>query len=285
MIPWFVKIPAKMLLSRAPIRREWFNRVGMFRHGSMVRPDYALEIVRRHSLTAGIDLSGKTVLELGPGDSVGNGIVAYALGASSSILVDAGRFASRSPRVYRDFIDWLITTLPESSRLRDAAAAWTTFEELLGVCRISYLTEGLRSLQSIPDGTVDYAFSEAVLEHVRLNDFGATVAELRRCMKDTAVATHVVDYKDHLESGLNNMRFSVALWEAPLFARSGFYTNRLRHSDVLAAFTSAGFRITADEVVRWPAAPLARSRITPGLRHYSDDDLRIREATVVLRPN
>lgn len=285
MMPWFVKIAAKMVLSRTPIPREWFNRFGMFRHGSMVRPDYALEIVRRHARAAGIALSGRIVLELGPGDSVGNGIVAYALGAERSILVDAGSFVSRSPHVYRDFIAWLARALPESTRLRHAAGRWTSFEDLLEVFQISYLTQGLRSLQSIPDRSVDYAFSEAVLEHVRLNDFGPTIRELRRCMKDSAVASHVIDYKDHLESGLNNMRFSAALWEAPLFAESGFYTNRLRHCDVIAAFKAAGFRISVDEVVRWPTAPLPRSRITPALRHYTDDDLRIREATVVLQLN
>lgn len=285
MIPWYVKIPAKMVVSRLPLRRSWLNRFGMFRHGSMVRPDYALEIVNRHALVAGIDLSGKVVLELGPGDSVGNGIVAYALGAERSILVDAGAFASRSPEVYRRFIAWLVEALPASIRLRDAAGRWNNFEDLLEVFQISYRTQGLESLRTIPNRTIDYVFSEAVLEHVRVGEFSATVGELRRSMKDSAVASHVIDYKDHLQSGLHNMRFPSALWEAPLFARSGFYTNRLRHCDVLAAFKDAGFSVASDAVVRWPITPIQRSRITPALRHYADEDLQIREATIVLHLN
>lgn len=284
MIPWFVKIPAKMVLSRTPIRREWFNRVGMFRHGSMVRPDYAIEIVRRHTAIAGIDLGQKSVLELGPGDSVGNGIVAYALGARESVLVDAGSFASRSPEVYKPFIDWLLNAMPGNDRLRDAAGRWSNFDELLASFQIRYLTDGIRSLRSIPDASIDYCFSEAVLEHVRVRDFGATVQQLRRCMRPTAIATHVVDYKDHLQSGLNNMRFSAERWESPLFSNSGFYTNRLRHSDVLAVFSAEGFEVLSDAPVRWERLPLDRSSIHPALRHYDDEDLRIRESTIVLRP-
>jgi len=38
------------------------------------------------------------------------------------------------------------------------------------------------------------------------------------------------------------MRFSTQAWESPLMAQSGFYTNRLRFSEMLNIFKEAGFR-------------------------------------------
>ncbi len=36
---------------------------------------------------------------------------------------------------------------------------------------IIYLTEGLKSLREVPDASVDFLFSNTVLEHIRLKEF------------------------------------------------------------------------------------------------------------------
>jgi len=283
MIPWYVKIPVKMALSRMPVSRSLLNRVGIFRHGSMVRPDYALEIVRRHLALGRIDVRDRVVLELGPGDSVGNGIIAYALGAERSILADAGDGVAKSPELYRGFVGWLEANLPDPTRLAEANRTWRTFPEMLEAFHITHLTGGVESLRGIPTASVDYSFSEAVLEHVRVDAFDETIREVRRALKPGTVSTHVVDYKDHLQAGLNNMRFSRSTWESPLFTRSGFYTNRLRHSDVRKSFEAAGFEILEDHPVRWPNLPTRESSIHPELRRYPVDMLLVKESSIVVR--
>lgn len=283
MAPWYLKIPLKMVLARLPVPRSLFNRMGVFRHGGMRRPDYALEIVQRHTAFAQVDLARKHVLELGPGDSVGNGIVAYALGAHSTCLVDAGDWATRDLGVYRAFVDWLVTALPDPTRLRQAGTDWGDFDGLLRAFNMVYRTDGLAALRGLPAQSIDYCFSEAVLEHIRLHEFDASIAALRQVLRPGAVTTHTVDYKDHLQASLHNMRFSPKRWESPLFADSGFYTNRLRHGDVMASFERAGWQAMREERMQWPALPMARARIHPQLRHHTDADLRVHEAFIAFR--
>lgn len=283
MVPWFLKIPLKVALSRMPLSRSVLNRVGVFRHGDMARANYALNVVLKHLKATNLELNGKTLLELGPGDSVGNGIVAFALGASRSILVDQGAWAVHTPATYRKFVKTLDGALPDPSRLRNAGTDWGTFGELLDAYHISYLTQGVHSLHEIPSHSVDMCFSHAVLEHIRLQDFAETIAETHRVLRRDGLASHIIDYQDHLQAGLNNLRFSRELWESELFASSGFYTNRLRHGAVKDVFRSAGFQLTAETVQRWAAVPIRTSSIHPELRNCSTDDLLIFAASIVVR--
>lgn len=284
MIPWFLKMPAKMILARSPIPRGALNQIGIFRHGSMVRADYATEIVNRHVAFAKTTLTGKTVLELGPGDSVGNGIIAFALGAERSFLVDSGDWASKSLEMYRRFVRWLDSNLADPRRLREVGQGWATYEELLESFRITYATNGLKALVDLPSASIDFCFSEAVLEHIRIAEFSRTIAELRRISKATAVGSHVIDFKDHMQAGLNNMRFSSRVWESGLFSQSGFYTNRLRHCDVIQTFIASRFDVVEDDRTLWEHLPTPIGAIHPELRRYPDAELLIREASILVRP-
>ena len=46
MLPWYVKIPAKIALSRSRIPRSALNRIGVFRHGYMIRADCAWGLIK-----------------------------------------------------------------------------------------------------------------------------------------------------------------------------------------------------------------------------------------------
>ena len=67
----------------------------------MMEQDYAHGVFRNHVAWAGLSesLDGKTILELGPGDSVMTAFFAYELGAKS-ILVDSGDYAETNPEAY-----------------------------------------------------------------------------------------------------------------------------------------------------------------------------------------
>ncbi|GEM_PF-3091441 len=62
---------------------------------------YAIGVFDSHVARAGLTgkLSGKTVLELGPGDSIATAIIAAAQGAKS-ILVDTGAFSRTDIGLY-----------------------------------------------------------------------------------------------------------------------------------------------------------------------------------------
>jgi ubiquinone/menaquinone biosynthesis C-methylase UbiE len=196
--------------------------------------------------------------------------------------VDAGDWAVKSLEVYRHFVTYLGSLVQHDEARQRLNLDWHSFDELLAAFNIRYLTKGLSSLRQLKDRSIDFWFSEAVLEHVRVDEFDATIRECFRVMRPGARGSHVVDDKDHLQAGLNNMRFARRTWEKPWMASSGFYTNRLRHSDVTASLKSAGFEVISDRPNRWTEIPIARQALAKEFRHYDDDTLRIREAAIVV---
>nr|MDA3970256.1 hypothetical protein [Desulfobulbaceae bacterium] len=67
LIPWWLKILAKILLSRVPIGYGFWQRLGLFRHGYMDQTPYVLKVFNEHVSRAGLEgrLQGKTILEMG----------------------------------------------------------------------------------------------------------------------------------------------------------------------------------------------------------------------------
>lgn len=282
-LPWWGKIAAKLVLSRLPIRKKWWQKLGLFSPGYMLHPEYAIVVFQAHYARAGSPPPGFAYLELGPGDSLSTAAIAWAHGASEGWLIDAGSYASRDIDNYRPLFEKL-----SSMRLpRDAAQLMhcRSITDMLSITHCAYREDGLTGLKAVRSASLDMIFSQAVLEHVPRGEFGATLRHLKRILKPGGVGSHVVDFKDHLGASLHNLRFSDKLWERAWFARrSGFYTNRLRYSEVVAAFESAGFSVETVARRMWESIPLPRSRFARQFRSLSDDDLLVQGATLITRP-
>ena len=278
--PWWLKIAAKLVLARLPLPTAFWRQVKLFRHGAMDDPAYALRIFRHHYARSGELPAGWICLELGPGDSLLTALIAKAYGAGQVWLVDAGNFASTEITGFIKLAGMLKAdglNVPEIKANMSVA-------DVLALCNARYLVNGLAGLRTIPDASADFIFSNAVLEHVRAHEFAATLHELKRIMKPDGTQSHAIDLKDHLATSLNNLRFSPALWEKDWFAaRSGFYTNRLRHSEIMSILNTAGYRV--DEVTRttWPALPLTRTKMHESFKRFDDTDHCISEFEIVLR--
>ncbi len=281
LVPWWAKIAAKMTLARLPIPMRAWHRLGLFVPGFMRDPGYAIDVFETHWRRAGSPAPGFTYLELGPGESLATALVAWAYGARGGVLVDAGDFAVRDVASYRP----LIARLAQKPRVRDVRelSGLSSLDALLTKVGAEVRSDGLAGLKAVPSDSLDLIFSQAVLEHIPLADFAATADELHRIQKQSGVGSHRVDFKDHLQGSLNNLRFSESTWEKPWFAqRSGFYTNRLRFSVMCAAFTRAGFSVTVPEQNRWNTLPVMRSKMVGPFRDLSDDDLRTSGAVFVM---
>jgi len=127
-------------------------------------------------------------------------------------------------------------------------------------------------------------FSQSVLEHVRKRQFAETLRECRRILTPAGAFTNHVDLKDHLGGALNNLRFSEERWESPLFADSGFYTNRIRYSDMLSRFRDAGFDLEWTKTVTWQGLPTPRAKLASPFNSLGDDELKVSGFDVLLRP-
>lgn len=290
-VPWWLKIGIKIVLARLPIPYTFWKRLGLFEHGDMNQSQRALETFLEHAHTANVlnregsvpqlktQGAGCVVLELGSGDSLFTAVIAKSLGASKTWLVDAGSFATTAMPLYTDLIDHL----RQQGFQVPTAAPSQTFGALLKDCQAEYLTEGVRSLAQLPPNSVDYCFSNAVLEHIPKGDFALLAAELLRVLKPDGVSVHRVDLRDHLGGGLNNLRFTDTTWEGGVFRKSGFYTNRIRFGEMIALFDRTGFDCQLPRVVRWDALPTPRPKLDEAFRDLSDGDLLVSGFDVVLR--
>jgi len=224
------------------------------------------------------ELSGKTLLELGPGDSIASAIMAAAEGARA-ILVDSGAYVRADIGSYLEFERSLAAHGGKPLGL----GACPDVDSILSRCGARYLTHGLESLKTIESGTVDCMFSQAVLEHVRRHEFLATLRECRRILRPGGICSHRVDLRDHLGGSLNNLRFSQRLWESKLFTSSGFYTNRISFSRMLELFVQAGFDVQVGEVRRWKELPLPKNKLAPEFAGVPVEDLCVQGFDVLLR--
>ena len=145
------------------------------------------------------------------------------------------------------------------------------------------IDQGVRSLAHLPANSVDFCFSNAVLEHVPKRDLALVAAELFRVLNRNGICVHRVDLKDHLGGGLNNLRFSDATWEGKLLRSSGFYTNRIRFGEMLALFERAGLECHLPRVIRWEKLPTPRVKLNASFRQLPDEDLLVNDFDVVLR--
>lgn len=276
---WAFKIVAKLFLSRVPLSYTSFRRVGVFRHGHMNKSTYAIGVFFKHmKYVGGADVfRGKTCLELGPGDSLASAILAHAVGAKKTYLVDVGPFAENSSSIYGQVVQEIEERGYSLSDLKGISGT----NDLLKRTGAVYLTNGLRSLRNIPSESVDIIWSQAVLEHIRIHEVPDVLRELRRILRPTGIMSHRIDYKDHLGGGLNNLRFPSKIWEAELMASSGFYTNRVRNSEYLRLIEDAGFHVISAKPGKWDAVPIRRKNLAVEFQTLSDEDLITRNVDVV----
>lgn len=252
-LPWWARMASKFVLARLPAGYAFWQKLGLFRHGDMDEAAYAISVFELHVHRVGFalsELNGKVILEMGPGDSVSTAIIAHAWGARA-ILVDAGAFASPSLLAYGP----LCKALTARGLKPIDLSLVTGLDEMLAACHAMYLTNGAAAWQSVASNSVDFVFSQAVLEHVRLHEFAGVQKECFRVLKSGGLASHRVDLKDHLGGALNNLRFSKKVWESDLFVKSGFYTNRIRMTPMLEIFSDAGFGVKLLDVSRWKSLP------------------------------
>jgi hypothetical protein len=271
---------AKVVLSRLPISYERWRKLGAFRHGAMIDGSYAKSVFTRHYARVAASLAPRfAVLELGPGDSLSTAVIASAFGAGRTYLVDAGRFAiADDVRPYN-----LLAARLQSEGRPAPGAPYSSIEQMLHATHATYVTDGLDSLESLPSSEIDFAFSQAVLEHIALGEFDETIRQLFRVQRETALCSHRIDLQDHLAHSLNSLRFSTRVWESRLLSTSGFYTNRLRASQIRARFEQAGYRLESWDTERWPRMPVPADRLSSEFRDLPEADLLVRSIDVVAR--
>jgi SAM-dependent methyltransferase len=222
----------------------------------------------------GIAIAGARMLELGPGVNLGPQLILASLGAE--VIVADPFLTVWDP----DYHPALYAALAEQWS-GPVEALKATIAAKSHEARLTTLKEPAEDLASIPSGSIDFVFSNAVLEHIV--DLAKVSAETARVTRAGGLASHTIDLRDHrnferpLEHILHGDRFFRALVRLIGFEIG----NRLRSIEFWAAFERAGWRVLERHVTiaadpaylkeatarlrrgsspyrRWPDADLAR---------------------------
>lgn len=186
-------------------------------------------------------LTGKRILEYGPGDVPGVAILMIAHGAAQVICVDRFPLVRMSPKNI-EIVKILLARLPQPLRARADACFRQSGQPESGLNpdRITYLVRpsGLSGLTS----EIDMVMSRAVLEHV--NDLPATFRDTQAALKPGGVAIHQVDLKSHglhRQNPLDFLNWPTWLWSMMYSAKG--VPNRLRANAYRDAVARSGLEL------------------------------------------
>ena len=275
---WIFKIIAKILLSQTPIPYDFFRKVNLFRHGNMDNYDYALAIFKKHYQNVKNIKNIKTILELGPGDSIVTALICYYFDIKC-ILLDNSFSSTKNIRIYKK----IINKINFSKYKYDKLYQCKNIHEILKVCDSIYLTNGLSDLKQIENESVDFIFSNAVLEHVYKEELSNYIFHLKRILIVNFFMSHQIDLKDHLSNSLNHLRFSDKIWESEIFRTSGFYTNRYNFEEIYNFFTSNNMKVIKLKKNCWKNLPINKKNFSNQFRSVSTSTLLVNSFFILLQ--
>ena len=138
------------------------------------------------------------------------------------------------------------------SALIEAARSARTLAEFLEFLKVRYLTVQSSEYDRLPldAGSVDFFYSESVLQRIPERHLGALLKRARELMSPSAVFFHRTDQKDiNAQDHLDSTRWHLAYLSYSGFVFNTFLSsklnsqNRLRESDFLDLFNGAGLKV------------------------------------------
>lgn len=273
--------------------------------GGTVSAQYCYSVYLRHLVIAdqhGLATDPHTVVELGPGDSIGIGLMALLTGAEHYTALDAVRHASsKTNLLIFDELAKLITAqapipahgefaeiLPELgdysfptrilseerlaqalapdrlNRIRNALAGNLT------IGPIRYLAP-MGRMHEIPSNSVHLIISQAVMEHV--DQLEETYSECFRCLKPGGFMSHQIDLRCHdtAPEWNGHWKYADLTWQLMRGGRPWFI-NRQPCSTHTGLVNQAGFKVHAE--IKQSASPgIWRGQLATRFKGLSENDL------------
>ena len=204
---------------------------------------------------AGGAVAGKSFLEVGTGRTVDLPLGLWLCGAGHVTTVDLNPYLSDA--LVAESLNFVKTHKKESvealgqrgeARLNRLANLEGGLKELLALTNIDYKSPADATNLKLPDGSIDFHVSYAVLEHMPREIVEATLKEARRLLRPEGLLLHVIDPSDHFShdddsiTAINFLQFSDDEWRR-LAGNRFMYHNRLRAHEYLQLFEQAGFKI------------------------------------------
>ena len=220
-------------------------------------------------------LKDKTIVELGPGDTIATGLFFLAYGAARVVCFDRFKLVLNSQKNTL-IAHQILSILPEQQRIR--------LQSIISFDERKYLSVDTKHFQylhnrneNIPleNKSVDIIASNAVLEHVQ--DVEALFANMYRILKPGGIMVHAADLKSHdlhHITALDFLAVSDWLWRlmtfyrgAPNRKRWSYYKNLLDAHDFQLTFLKITSTVPAESILK------LRLKHPQQAKQFSDEDL------------
>jgi SAM-dependent methyltransferase len=285
------------------------------RTGGTVSARYCYSVWMRHLMMlhrSGLPTMFESVVELGPGDTLGIGLAALLSGSERYLALDVVHYADAAANL--EVLEELVSLfrdrapIPDQNELplvRPLLPSYAFPDNIFTPQRLSIFLNPDR-LQSIraaienpsltpssdarisyvvpwqPDeiesASVDLIYSQSVLEYPR--DLAALYAEMCRWLKPGGIMSHEIDFKSIglTEDWNGHWTCSDALWHIAA-GRRRHRINRTPHSAHIEILTNLGCRVVRDERTEQPSG-ITRAQLAPRFRKLTDEDLTTSSALI-----
>ena len=301
---WLAKAGVQGTLSLMPRAAEinYYMQKHVTRRLPRVGADFDLhaETAAQHlaaldRFRAGVERSTLSCYEFGAGWDLVGPVAMWALGVDRQTLLDIRpnlkfELVNATLRQFASASAHLEEVCKAPLRRVDGAPITDT-AELSARFGITYLAPADARSVPLPDGCFNFVVSTFTLEHIPADEIAAILRETRRLLGSEGVISSLIDMKDHYQyidaqlSTYNFLRYPPSIWR--LLNPGLAWQSRLRHSQYIELFTSAGYEILADE----PTLPtdedlreLQRMHIAREFSRFTPVDLGTKSTHLVVRP-
>jgi SAM-dependent methyltransferase len=190
------------------------------------------------------DFIQKKILEIGPGQDLGTGIIYMAKGAASYTAVDRFKLLVPNTLFYKKMQEIIGKDNESMKNLIEIISVATADKnnKEIKVNNFKYLNVYSENMSEKLDEKFDLIVSQAVLEHI--DDSGKAFEQMYRLLDEGGVICHEIDLKSHTSiirelDPLNLLRFGKTIYGLIRFKGS---PNRLRINDYIDIAKKTGFK-------------------------------------------
>jgi hypothetical protein len=261
---------------------------------------------------SGLDTKPSVVAELGPGDSLGIGLMSLLLGANKYFALDVVNFSNSAHNllIMDELVDMLKNRLPIPNEIEYPRVCpklqnyefpdQIYSEEYLDKClsdeRINKIRLSLTDSQGmieykapwycneqVIDNKVDMILSQAVLEHI--DELDEAYKRMHQWLKLGGYMTHCIDFKSHGYADTWDGHWRISPWYWFLLrGKRPYLINRYPYSIHKNIINSLGFVLIKEFFTRKPPS-FNRRIMNSSFEYMSDDDREISGIFIQVKKN